>query len=66
MKAEEFKTEKQILNGIDLELSTYKIGDEYYCHVSNLNPGATIARAEGKTRDEAVNIALDKVKQRLQ
>lgn len=66
MKAEEFKTEKHVLNGIDLELSTYKIGDEYYCHVSNLNPGATIARAGGKTRDEAVNIALDKVKQRLQ
>ncbi|MBX2992316.1 MAG: hypothetical protein KF749_14290 [Bacteroidetes bacterium] len=65
MKAEEFATEKQLLNGIDLELTTYRIGDEYYCHVSNLNPGATIARAGGKSRDEAVHLALERVKQRL-
>jgi hypothetical protein len=32
----------------------------YYCTISNLNPGARVARADGATREEAETRALEK------
>ena len=46
-------------------MTTYKIGDDYYCHVYNVDPGATIARATAATREEAVEEAMIKVSQRI-
>jgi hypothetical protein len=46
-------------------VNSYKIGDRFYCHVENTDPGATIARAEGSTKDEAIRIALSKAGLRL-
>lgn len=65
MKAEEYESEVKELNGTKVEIRAYKIGDSYYCHVNNTDPGATIARGEGKTRDEAINAAIAKAQQRL-
>jgi hypothetical protein len=65
VKAEEFLSEVRELNGTKVEVHVYKIGDSYYCHVSNTDPGATIARGEGKTRDEAIANAVEKAQSRL-
>jgi hypothetical protein len=66
MKAEGYERTMLQVNGVTVEVAAYKIGESFYCHVSNTDPGATIARAEGKTRHEAMNAALDKARQRLQ
>lgn len=65
MITEEYKTEHRVLGGVEVEVLTYKIGEEYFCHVANKDPGATIARAEGATREEAFNAAMSKALQRL-
>ena len=51
--------------GISLKLTSYQIGDRFYCHVSNFDPGATIARAEAASPEEAEREALRKARARL-
>ena len=49
----------------DVAITTYKIGDRYYCVIDNVSPGATIARAEGSTCDQAESEALAIAEERL-
>jgi len=63
--AEGFEEELQKINSTKIKLTSYKIGEKYFCHISNLDPGATIARAEGASRDEAKRSALRKAQNRL-
>ena len=65
MKTENFKEEIAQVKGVPVRVTTYKIGDNYYCHVYNVDPGATIARSTGATREKAVEEALHKVSQRI-
>lgn len=65
MITEQYKKEYRVLGGVEVEVLTYKIGEEYFCHVANKDPGATIARAGGATREEAVTEAMSKALQRL-
>lgn len=65
MKAEQYQDELKEINGFLVHITTYKIGDEYYCHITNADPGATIARADGKTVEEARQNAMQKVIGRL-
>ena len=53
------------INGVTIRVTTYKIGDDYYCHVYNIDPGATIARSTATTREKAVEEAMVKVSQRI-
>ena len=64
-KAEEYKTERRTMGGVNIDVMTYKIGDRYYCHVANADPGATVARAEADTREQAEQLAMTKAKDRL-
>ena len=65
MKSEHFSEELLSLNGIDLLVTSYSIESVFYCHISSKDPGATIARASGSSKDIAVAEALRKTKQRL-
>lgn len=65
MNTEHYQDELKEINGFLVHITTYKIGDEYFCHVTNADPGATIARAAGKTVEEARQTAMQKVKERL-
>ena len=64
-RAQEYKTERREIAGVNIDVTTYKVGDRYFCHVSNTDPGATIARAEADTREMAEQLALTKAKDRL-
>lgn len=66
MKAEDYRVEYREISGVKVKAASYRIGDTYYCHLENLDPGATIARAEAGTREEAINLALEKAAARLQ
>lgn len=65
MQTEQFSDTLTELHGVSIRIVVYKIGDEFHCHVSNADPGATIARATALTREEAIETAMKKVSQRL-
>ena len=66
MKAENYEKEKKEVEGKMINITTYKIGERYYWHIDNVSPGATIARTEGASREEARDLALQKATARLQ
>ena len=65
MKAENYEKEKKEVEGTLINITTYKIGERYYCHIDNVSPGATIARTEGNSKEEAREAALQKATARL-
>jgi len=60
MNAQGYTRREQELSGWSILLETYRLGDKYFCTISNVDPGARVARAEGQTREEAERIALEK------
>jgi hypothetical protein len=60
MKAEEYSRREMELAGWPIVVETYKAGDIYHCTVSNADPGARFARADGSTKAEAEERALEK------
>ena len=66
MEAENYQKEKKEVEGWMINITTYKIGERYYCHIDNVSPGATIARTQGDSREEARELALQKATRRLQ
>ena len=60
MRVEEFSERSVQLAGWDVHLTTYKLGDVYYCKADNVSPGAALARTKGATREEAESKALER------
>jgi hypothetical protein len=60
MKPEEHSRRQQELAGWPVIVETYKLGDVYHCTITNVDPGARFARADGATKDEAETIAIEK------
>lgn len=65
MKPEDKKTEERDVGGWKIKIRTYRLGDTFYCHIDNVDPGATIARSQAATEEEARDIALQKAESRL-
>ena len=65
LRTEKYAVENREISGVSVCVSSYQIGDRFYCHVENLDPGATIARADGAVREEAVQLAIAKATDRL-
>lgn len=65
LHSEAYEKETRTLHGVVVGIESYKIGDRFYCHLSNVDPGATIARTQGTTREEAIQIALARANERL-
>jgi hypothetical protein len=63
--AEEYRVELKELAGLQVSIKSYKFGERYHCHITNVDPGATIARTDGLTREEAELEALARALQRL-
>ena len=65
MRAEEYSTRIQELDGWKVRLTSYRLGNTYHCTADNVDPGAWIARAQGATREEAENRASERARQLL-
>jgi hypothetical protein len=65
LRAEEYVERRDVIDGWNIHIVSYKIGDRHYCTIDNLDPGARFARAEGATREEAERTALEKAKRYL-
>jgi hypothetical protein len=66
VKPEDHSRRQQELAGWPMTVESYKLGDVYYCTISNVDPGARVARAEGPTKAEAESRAIDKATRYLQ
>ena len=60
MKPEDYSRRQQELAGWQVTIETYKLGEVYHCTISNLDPGARFARADGQTKEEAESLAIEK------
>jgi hypothetical protein len=65
MKAENYSRREIELAGWPISIETYKLGDVYHCTISNVDPGARFARADGSTQAEAEQAALEKAERYL-
>lgn len=66
MKSENYRTTTREIDGVKINIISYKIGKQFYSHVTNFDPGATIARAEAtSSQEEAEQNALAKALERL-
>ena len=60
MKAEEYTRRSIDLAGWPVNVETYRLDAVYHCSISNVDPGARIARADGASREEAEQRAIEK------
>lgn len=64
-KPEGYLVEPKEISGWKVNVTSYSIGDEFYCHIDNIDPGAVIVRTEAPTREEAVLLAFARAQERL-
>jgi hypothetical protein len=60
MKAEHYSRDERELAGWRVTVETYAVDGVYHCTIANLDPGARIARADGATKEEAEQKAIEK------
>ena len=65
MRAEDYSRRQIELAGWPISIETYKLGDVYHCTIYNMDPGARFARADGSTKAEAEQSALEKAERYL-
>jgi hypothetical protein len=65
VKAEDYSRRQEELVGWAVTIETYRVDAVYYCTISNVDPGARFARAEGASREEAERAALAKAERYL-
>ena len=65
VNAEEFSRREMELAGWPIAIETYKLDGVYHCTISNIDPGARFARADGPTREDAERRALEKAERYL-
>ena len=65
MKPEEYSEHVVDVDGWQVNLTSYKLGDVYHCKADNVSPGAWLARTSGATREEAEQKAFERARQLL-
>ena len=65
MKAEDYSERREVIESWPVHIVTYRIGEQYYCTIDNVDPGARFARANGATREDAERVALEKARKYL-
>jgi hypothetical protein len=65
MKAEEYQERKVEVEGWQVNLTSYRLGDVYHCKADNVSPGAALTRTTGATRQQAENKALQRAREML-
>jgi hypothetical protein len=65
MKAEDYSRRQIDVAGWTVWVETYRVGEMYYCAISNTEAGARFARAEGRNRERAEETAIEKASRYL-
>lgn len=54
-----------LLEGVDVAVTSYRIGERYSCTVDNIDPGAVIGRGSGPDRKTAEEAAIEQASMKL-
>jgi hypothetical protein len=65
MKAENFTERKVDVDGWQVNLTTYQLGQKWHTKADNVSPGAALSRAVADTREDAEAQALARAKELL-
>ena len=65
LRPEGYQRRTDQLDGWPIGITSYKLGTSYVCMIDNVDPGATIARVEAPSAEEAEHQALDRARDRL-
>ena len=65
MKTTDYSEVLLEIAGLPVKVAEYRIGGVYHCHVSNVDPGATISRASAASRNAAREEAIRKVQKKI-
>jgi hypothetical protein len=65
MRAEEYQTRTESVGEWKVRLASYRLGDDWICVADNVDPGASIARGNGISREEAEAMAFERARERL-
>tara|TARA_B100000809_G_scaffold169245_1_gene166603 strand:+ start:1665 stop:1895 length:231 start_codon:yes stop_codon:yes gene_type:complete len=64
--SEDYQQRADTLAGWPIKIVSYRIGATHYCHIDNVSPGATIARANAASCEAAEEEAIAKATGRLE
>lgn len=53
------------LEGVQVQVTSYRIGERYSCTVDNIDPGAVIGRGSGPDRQTAEEAAMNQASMKL-
>jgi len=65
MKPENFSERKVDVDGWEVNLTTYQLGEKWHTKADNVSPGAALARTTGETREIAEQKAIERAEQLL-
>ena len=65
MKPEHFSERKVEVDGWEVNLTTYQLGEKWHTKADNVSPGAALARIVADTREDAESRALARAKELL-
>jgi hypothetical protein len=65
MKPEHFTERKVDVDGWEVNLTTYQLGEKWHTKADNVSPGAALARIVADTREDAESRALARAKELL-
>jgi hypothetical protein len=60
MKPEEYSRDERELAGWPVTVECYALDGVYHCTIASVDPGARIARADGASKEEAEQKAIEK------
>ena len=65
MKAENYSERRVDVDGWQVNLTSYKLGDKWHTKADDVSPGAALARVVADTREDAETRALARAKELL-
>lgn len=65
MKPEHYSERKVDVDGWQVNLTTYQLGDKWHTKADNVSPGASLVRIVADTREAAESLALARAKKLL-
>jgi hypothetical protein len=65
LRAEDLQKREDRIEGWPVCITSYRVGNQYRSTVDNIDPGATVARGVGPTREAAEHEAITQARERL-
>ncbi len=65
MKPENYSERKVDVDGWEVNLTTYQLGNKWHTKADNVSPGAALARIVADTREDAEDRALARARELL-